>query len=98
VEFGIEPGSIPVLEPLTLWVRAQGLDVRGVEVDFAGVDMNMGHNRPRLEAVGPGEFRGGGMLPVCVRARMTWEARVLLRTPRGIWAAPFRFDTVRPGG
>jgi hypothetical protein len=33
------------------------------------------------------------MLPVCVRDRMTWEARVLLTTPRGLIDAPFRFTT-----
>jgi len=29
--------------------------------------------------------------------RMLWEARVLLKTDRGLVAAPFRFWTVRPG-
>jgi hypothetical protein len=36
------------------------------------------------------------MLPVCVRQRMTWEARVLLHYPQRMLAAPFRFDTLRP--
>jgi hypothetical protein len=37
------------------------------------------------------------MLPVCVRDRMTWEARVLLQFPQRLLAAPFRFETLRPG-
>jgi hypothetical protein len=37
------------------------------------------------------------MLPVCVRDRMTWEARVLLHYADGLRAAPFRFDSLRPG-
>jgi hypothetical protein len=37
------------------------------------------------------------MLPVCVRERMTWEARVLLHLPDGTLAAPFRFETTRRG-
>jgi hypothetical protein len=28
---------------------------------------------------------------------MTWEAKVLVETPTGLVAAPFRFDTVKPG-
>jgi len=97
VAFGITPRRIPPAEKLELWVRTQGIDARQVEVDFAGVDMNMGFNRAPLDRIGPGEFAGSGMLPVCVRARMTWEARVLLHTDEGLAAARFRFDTYLPG-
>ncbi|WP_233490291.1 hypothetical protein [Thiocapsa marina] len=95
VRFGIEPRSIPVVTPLRLAVETTGLNVRAVEVDFAGVDMNMGYNRTALASVGPGVYEGQGTLPVCVRARMDWEARVLVHTPEGILAAPFRFETRR---
>ncbi|WP_296807576.1 hypothetical protein [Thiocapsa sp.] len=95
VRFAIEPRSIPVVTPLRLVVQTAGFDVRAVEVDFAGVDMNMGYNRAGLEAVGPGLYEGQGTLPVCVRARMEWEARVLIHTADGISAAPFRFETRR---
>jgi hypothetical protein len=78
-------------------VRTEGVDPDRVEVDFAGVDMNMGFNRVALKPVGQGTFAGTGMLPVCVRARMTWEARVLLHTDAGLLAASFRFDTYLPG-
>ncbi|WP_373508689.1 hypothetical protein [Thiocapsa sp.] len=95
VRFAIEPQSIPVVTPLRLAVETTGLDVRAVEIDFAGVDMNMGYNRAALEPVAPGVYRGQGTLPVCVRARMDWEARVLIHAVEGILAAPFRFTTVR---
>lgn len=97
VNFEISPRHIPAVKELALAVRAVGLDADRVEVDFAGVDMNMGFNRVSLERSGPGEFSGSGMLPVCVRARMTWEAKVLLHTEAGLMAAPFRFDTFLPG-
>lgn len=93
VQFGIEPRSIPVLRPLALTSRVEGLNPRSVEVDFAGTDMNMGYNRIALESVGEGGWKGEATLPVCVRSRMSWEARVLLHTDAGIMAAPFRFDT-----
>lgn len=93
--FAILPSTIPVLTPLALRVAVQGLEARGVEVDFAGVDMNMGFNRVRLAAVGDGRYAGEGMLPTCVRDRMAWEAKVLVEGPRGLVAAPFRFETSR---
>lgn len=97
VSFEISPRHIPAVERLRISVRTAGIDAGRVEVDFAGVDMNMGFNRVSLEPLGPAEFAGTGMLPVCVRARMTWEAKVLLHTDAGLMAAPFRFDTYLPG-
>jgi hypothetical protein len=66
-----------------------------VQVDFVGVDMDMGYNRPSLTEAGPGIYRGEGMLPICVRDRMAWEARLLIGTPAGLLAAPFRFETAQ---
>jgi hypothetical protein len=97
VTLEISPAHIPTTQKLRLKVRTKGVDARQVEVDFAGADMNMGFNRVALSSDGPGEFTGTGMLPVCVRARMTWDARVLLHTKAGLMAAPFRFDTYLPG-
>jgi len=97
VSFGIEPREIPVVESLDLVVRLDGLEARSAEVDFQGIDMNMGYNRAGLKPAGAGRFVGNGMLPVCVRYAMEWEARVLLHTDRGLLAAPFRFITVTPG-
>jgi len=95
VRLDITPGGIPVVTPLRLAVDVEGLDARTVEVDFAGLDMNMGYNRVRLEPTGAGRFEGQGMLPACVRNRMTWEAKVLVHTAGGTMAAPFRFETSR---
>ena len=97
VSFSISPEEIPVVKPLRFEVRLEGVEARDVEVDFQGVDMNMGYNRARLKPSGKGRFSGTGMLPVCVRYAMEWEARVLLLTDRGVLAAPFRFITVTPG-
>jgi len=93
VRFAISPANIPAAVPLRLEIGTEGIDARGVEVDFTGADMNMGFNRISLDSVGLGKFSGMGMLPMCVRSRMTWEARVLLHTDTGLLAAPFRFDT-----
>ena len=95
VRFEITPKSIPLLEPLTLDVAVTGVDVDSVEVDFAGVSMNMGFNRTELLAAGAGRYGGNIVLPVCVRNRMEWEARVMVETDAGIMVAPFRFETVK---
>jgi hypothetical protein len=97
VRFAIEPREIPLVKPLRLQVRLEGLHADKVEVDFSGVDMNMGYNRVTLQPGETGEFSGEGMLPVCVRDAMEWEAKVLISTPQGLISAPYRFVTVRPG-
>lgn len=114
VVLDILPRGVPALHPLTITASLVGLPApQRVEVDFAGVDMDMGFNRIALQpgpqtaagrAAGAGsedarqgeQWSGAGMLPVCVRQRMTWEARVLLHYPQRILAAPYRFDTLRP--
>jgi len=97
ITFAIKPESIPVVKPLEFEVQVEGFDADSVEVDFQGVGMNMGFNRPKLAAQGSGKYTGNGMIPVCVRDAMEWEAKVLVTTKEGIVAAPFRFITVKPG-
>ncbi|MCG7921497.1 MAG: hypothetical protein N0C83_08300 [Candidatus Thiodiazotropha lotti] len=97
VGFSIEPREIPLLKPLKLTVEIAGVAVERVEVDFAGVDMNMGYNRVVLQPVTEGQFEGEGMIPVCVMDSMEWEAKVLITTKQGLLSAPYRFVTVRPG-
>lgn len=98
VRFGIEPRTIPPVQPLHLTVVTEGIGAKEVSVDFSGVNMNMGFNRAILHQVQLGLFEGRGMLPVCVRRRMDWEARVLVQTSKGLVAVPFRFQTLSPDG
>ncbi len=95
VTFSIAPNTIPILRPLKLDVKIEGVEVSNVEVDFTGIGMDMGYNRPVLEPVTKTQFKGKAILPVCVRQKMDWEARVLLQTDRGLLMAPFRFFTLK---
>lgn len=95
ITFSIEPRPIPLITPLKLQVKVKGIEAQRVEVDFAGVSMKMGYNRPRLEAVAAGLFSGEGLLPVCIRQRMDWEAQVILHTPGNTISVPYRFVTIR---
>jgi hypothetical protein len=94
IELSIEPRPIPLLRPLRLVVKAQGLDARQVEIDFTGVDMNMGYNRPQLKQEGE-QFTGETVLPVCITGRMSWQAAVVVTTPKLKAVAPFQFTTSR---
>lgn len=95
IELSIEPRPIPLLRPLKLAVKTQGLDARQVEVDFTGMDMNMGFNRPQLKREGDERYVGETVLPVCITGRMTWQAAVMVTTPGVKAIAPFRFTTTR---
>lgn len=95
IELSIEPRPIPLLRPLRLVVKTQGLDARLVEVDFTGMEMNMGYNRPQLKHEGEHQFTGETTLPVCITGGMAWQAAVIVTTPKIKAVAPFQFDTSR---
>ena len=92
LRLSLTPRPIPVTEPLALVVEVEGPAADKVTVDFAGVSMNMGFNRPTLGPAGPGRFAGQAVLPVCVTGRMTWQATVLVESGSRRIAIPFRFD------
>lgn len=95
VTFSIEPRPIPVLRPIKLTVTLQDADAKKAEVDFTGVDMKMGYNRPQLQATGAGRFDGETTLPICTASSMAWRATVLVETDGKRVAAPFEFVTSR---
>ena len=84
---------IPLVRAFTVTVSVQGATPSRVEVDFAGIDMNMGFNRPELKTDGTGRFVGEATLPVCITGRMNWQATVLVESGRERIAIPFRFTS-----
>lgn len=92
VEVSIAPHPIPSLKPLKLEAIVRNAEVRKIKIDFAGVDMKMGYNRPQLEKTGNGRFSGQASLPVCITGKMPWDATVLIEIGRSVIAAPFRFE------
>lgn len=95
VTFRILPRTLPLIEPVQVEVALEGLQAHRVMVDFVGIGMNMGYNRPELKAQGDNRFAAQARIPVCVRNRMDWEARVMVDTADGLWVAPFRFFTLK---
>ena len=94
--FSIRPRPVYAMQELELEARPEKLEVYDMEVDFSGVDMNMGFNRFPLERDGPGRFAGNAVLPVCIRDRMLWDVTVFVRTDQGRVAFPFRLQTIAP--
>ncbi len=93
VRFSVEPRPIPLVKPITLSVRTSVADIASVDVEFTGADMDMGYNRFHLERTADGVYAGEAMLPVCVRSRMTWQAKIILQTADEAIVATYLFDT-----
>ena len=94
VDVAIDPRPIPALKPLRVLAVASGARIDRIEVDFAGVDMKMGYNRPQLvRQSGSDRFTASASLPICITGSMEWEATVLVDTGKAIFAIPFRFVT-----
>jgi hypothetical protein len=94
--FAITPQPIVATTPLQLSLQLEGLTANSVEVHFRGESMNMGLSQFTLTPQAAGSFGGEAILPVCVRNSMIWIADVLVATPQGRVAFPFRFESVHP--
>ena len=81
---------VPLIKPFSLRVDVQGFVADQIEVDFAGVDMNMGLNRPVLKPEADGGYVAQTSLPVCITGGMDWQVTVLLDRGRERLAIPFR--------
>ncbi|WP_018936393.1 hypothetical protein [Thioalkalivibrio sp. ALJ24] len=94
----ITPRPVPMLRELELHLRHDGRggsEPEWIELDFAGVEMYMGFQRPRLERVGPGEYAGTTTLPICTTEAMTWAATVLPEGDGDAARVQYRFVTAR---
>ena len=92
----ITPHPIVAATPMQLSLTLEGIEADDVEIHFRGESMNMGLSQFILTHETGGEFSGEAVLPVCVRNSMMWIADVLVATPQGKVAFPFRFETIHP--
>lgn len=93
IELTLGTKPVPMVKPFEVQVTASGFSPRRIEVDFAGIDMNMGLNRPELAARGNGKFAAEATLPVCISGYMDWQVTVLVDTGAEQIAIPFRFSS-----
>lgn len=97
VELNMATRPIPLVKPFKVEVATRGFTPVRVEVDFAGIDMNMGLNRIALVSGVSGLHSGEATLPVCITGQMDWQATVLVETGGQRIAVPFRFASVPHG-
>lgn len=93
VELSLGGKTIPLVKPFEVQVKTSGVSPSRVEIDFAGVDMNMGYNRPELISQGEGRYVGEATLPVCITGHMDWQATVLIEAGAERIAVPYRFTS-----
>ena len=86
------PLPVPLAKPFDAHVSIEGARAKNVLIDFSGVSMNMGLNRPQLTGNGA-DFAASVTLPVCVTGRMEWQATVIAEIAHRRIAVPFRFTT-----
>ncbi|MGB5207131.1 MAG: hypothetical protein WBN76_05400, partial [Azonexus sp.] len=93
VELAMGTRPIPMVKPFEVQVTTSGFSPGRVEVDFAGIEMNMGLNRPELAAHGNGRFAAQVTLPVCITGAMDWQVTVLIENGSERIAIPWRFSS-----
>lgn len=96
IRLSLQPRTPRVAQPLHLRIDTAGFAADTVEVEFSGVDMNMGRISIEIPRNGEGSFAGEAALPACVRQRMSWHALVTARGPEGVHRATFMFEVNRP--
>lgn len=93
VMLDIQPRPIPLVQNIDIKVNTMAIKAEAIAVDFKGTTMNMGPNNVKLMTLTPDSYSGKGMLPVCIRNSMEWQADVYIQTSEGIVIAPFIFVT-----
>jgi hypothetical protein len=95
IELSLSPHPIPVVRPMRIQALVSGPNASAVdriEMDFAGVTMNMGYNRVTLSPQGNGRFAADASIPVCITGRMGWRGTVIVTTDRRRITVPFEFE------
>ena len=92
VELSSSVHPVPMVKPFQVLVTVNGLAPSRVEVDFAGIDMGMGLNRPQLQDQGNGRFSAVVSLPVCITGQMDWQVTVLIESGNQRIAIPYRLS------
>ncbi|MBK6401968.1 MAG: hypothetical protein IPP18_13095 [Rhodocyclaceae bacterium] len=95
VELSLSPHPIPVVRPMKIQAQISGPAAAAIdrmELDFAGITMNMGYNRVTLSPLGNGRFAGETSIPVCITGRMSWRGTLIVTTDRRQITVPFEFE------
>lgn len=96
VELSVRPAPPQAGQPFAVEAKVAGWHAARVEIQFEGVDMNMGMFRETLSGAGRGVYGARITLPVCVTGAMRWNATLMVRHSRGEAHAVFKMKTMTP--
>lgn len=95
LELTVTPRPVPAGTPFVASLALNDVDVRQVELEFEGTDMNMGLFRQVLAQRPTGGFAASVTLPICATGAMRWRTRLVVRTAGETLIAPFDLVTGR---
>ena len=75
-------------------IRGQFDGIDEVWIDFKGLEIDMGHNRVKLNREGM-KYKGQIYLPSCSLNIMTWKAIVLMKSGDKRFGFRYKFQTVK---
>lgn len=96
VELRVHPAPPQAGQPFTVEAKVAGWHAERVDIEFEGVDMNMGMFRETLSGGDSGVYEARITLPVCVTGAMRWHATLIVRHSRGEAHAVFKMKTMTP--
>lgn len=85
-DYHVSISPIPVVPEKDFTVTVKLLKptaAKPLEMDFEGVDLNMGYIRPKLSYVDDGLYRGQFYIPSCELQEMQWRIRLIVETTKG---------------
>jgi hypothetical protein len=92
IKLSLTPRPIPVIKPIRIAVTVSGMGTKQVDLDFQGVQMNMGYNRVKLTKTDDDHYEGDATIPVCITGRMLWRATLMVEATTQRIAIPFLFS------
>lgn len=92
-EVSLSPLPIIANQNFTVKVSTTDNQSKPIEVDFEGIDQNMGYIRPALSLTESLAYKGHFYIPSCEVPLMQWRARLILQTPQGPKGMNFYFKS-----
>lgn len=89
LEISFSPRPVKTQKKMEIEVKTKGpgSPYTPIEIDFVGIDQNMGLIRPELKAVAPGSYKAWLELPLCEVEQMRWRVRLILKDSRSQYAS-----------
>jgi hypothetical protein len=93
-KFSLMPRPIRMNQNLQAMVKTDFSEQVEMWVDFMGVDVYMGYNRPKLNGF-QNHYEGQVFLPTCTAKHMTWKATILVKHKDKTYGYSYQFLTER---